>query len=67
MIRSSKCNCCVHDKICAFKSEYENAIEALQKSTYPVHERGIKFIKDSPIIISVTCPHIMTSTTERNG
>lgn len=59
MIISEKCNCCIHEPVCGLKKEYIAACEAIKQTTYPAGN-GIKFIKDSPIGISIECPHMLT-------
>ena len=58
MIISEKCNCCVHEPVCSFKAEYLEACEAIKKATYSIGN-GLKIMKDSPLSISIRCPHIL--------
>ena len=60
MITSEKCNCCVHEPVCGFKSEYLAACEAIKKATYAIGQ-GFKIMKDSTVSISIRCPHILTN------
>jgi len=55
MIISEKRNCCIHEPVCGPKQEYLAACEAIKQTIYPAGN-GIKFIKDSPIDISIKCP-----------
>ena len=70
MIISEKCNCCVHDKICSFKTEYLAFCEGISKYFYypnPDCHDTFKKIKDSSIDVRIRCPHMMPQSTIRKG
>ena len=59
MVISEKCNCCLHEAVCSFKDEYLKACTAIRTATYGKNN-GFMAIKDSPITVSIRCPHILT-------
>lgn len=69
MIISEKCNCCIHEQICAFKSEYLAACKAIRDCGYNhEHINGvIKYVKDSNIDVSIRCPHMMAQSAVRKS
>ena len=63
MITSAKCNCCIHDKVCAFKEEYLAACNAIKEASYSkTTGTTVEHImmKNSIVDISIRCPHIIT-------
>ena len=64
MIISQKCNCCMHEKICGFKSEYQSACEEISRMYY-ANGDSAKALKTSDIDVSIKCPYIMTKSAVR--
>lgn len=57
MLRSEKCEGCVHEPVCGFKSEYKAACEAIEEASYTIDGQAIMHVKDAPIDVKVGCPH----------
>lgn len=63
---SAKCNCCVCEPVCKFKSTYEKGIEAILNATISLEKsesNAFSFwkVKDCPHIeVSIKCPHMIT-------
>lgn len=60
MIISEKCNCCVHEHVCSFKSEYLAACEAIKNARYTTENGGHMIVKNSTVDVHIRCPHMMT-------
>lgn len=62
---SAKCNCCVCEPVCKFKSTYEKGIEAILNATISLEKsesNALSFwkVKDCPHIeVSIKCPHMI--------
>lgn len=63
----SKCNCCVCEPVCKYKTVYQNGIEAIMNTTIPSGERDSFWkLKDCPhITVSVKCPHMVPKSGRR--
>lgn len=67
MFKTRECNECIHEKICNFKTEYNNMFNALFYETYPVGPGEHKKIGDSEIIVCLECPHFIRKEGADNG
>lgn len=64
----AKCNCCVHENVCKFKSAYQDATNAVLNTTFNTSDGYIHTVKNCPYIeVSIKCPHMVTATAQRNG
>ena len=69
---SAKCNCCVCESVCKYKTVYHAGIEAIMEATIPLgeEENGFTFwkVKDCPHIeVSIKCPHMITHSQTRGS
>lgn len=63
MNTSAKCNCCVCEKVCAYKQIYENGVKAILNTAIP--NEGCEYweLRNCPHIeVSIRCPHMVTGT-----
>lgn len=65
---SAKCNCCVCEGVCKYKSVYQNGVETILNTIIDNLDGGFYKLKDFPHIeVSIKCPHMVTATAQRNG
>lgn len=61
----AKCNCCMCEPVCKFKSVYEKGIKAILDATISLEKSesdAFRFwrVKDCPHIeVSIKCPHMI--------
>lgn len=61
---SAKCNCCMCEPVCKYKTTYEAAREAILST--PIKDQtgengGFWTLKSCPIVeVSIRCPHMIT-------
>ena len=59
---SEKCNCCVCEGVCKYKSIYQNGVEAILNTLIDGFNGGFHKLKDCPYIeVSIRCPHMVTN------
>lgn len=60
---SAKCNCCVCESVCKYKSIYQNGVETILNTKIDTFDGGFYILKDCPHIeVSIKCPHMVTKT-----
>lgn len=63
----SKCNCCVCEPVCKYKTVYKKAVESILEATIPAHkgeseEFAFWKVKNCPHVdVSIKCPHMVMS------
>ena len=59
----SKCNCCLCEPVCKYKSVYQKGIDEILNTTIPGDTNNSFWkLKDCPHIeVSIKCPHMVTS------
>lgn len=63
---SAKCNCCVCESVCKYKSIYQDGIESILNTSIHSEDGGFWALKNCPHIeVSIKCPHMVTGTTLR--
>lgn len=63
---STKCNCCVSEKVCKYKSLYEQGVKAILETVIPSDGDGFWKLKECPHIeVSIKCPHMVTKSQTR--
>lgn len=66
MNTSTKCNCCVSEKVCKYKSLYEQGVKAIYDTIIPSDGDGFWTLKDCPHIeVSIKCPHMVAQSQTR--
>lgn len=58
----SKCNCCLCEPVCKYKSVYQKGIDAILNTTIPGEANNSFWrLKDCPHIeVTIKCPHMVT-------
>lgn len=58
----SKCNCCLCEPVCKYKSVYQKGIDAILNTTIPGDTNNSFWrLKDCPHIeVTIKCPHMVT-------
>lgn len=63
MLKLDHCKKCVHDVICAFKFNYEQACKSIEELSYPIpHLDGTMKttnLEESGIHVSIKCPYFL--------
>ncbi len=64
---SQKCNCCVCEPVCKWRTVYEGGVQAILNTLITADEQGGFWkLKDCPHIeVSIKCPHMVTSSAVR--
>lgn len=67
MNTSAKCNCCVCEKVCAYKQIYENGVQAILNTNIRYENGAWCELRNCPHIeVSIRCPHMVTVTQTRS-
>ena len=60
---STKCNCCVCESVCKYKSVYQGGVEKILNTTIDGENGRFWRLKDCPHIeVSIRCPHMKVNT-----
>lgn len=62
MVTHDKCDTCIHETVCGFKSEYNSVCDAVKRSHCSAGAQYPTFVCDSPVPVTIQCPHIMPKT-----